>query len=40
VRAVLGLTALPVTPTGLVVSEPASAMALFDEDGKVVHQVP
>jgi hypothetical protein len=39
-RAVLGTTAVAVGAADTAASEPASAMALFDSDGKLLHQVP
>ncbi|HEX7550600.1 MAG TPA: hypothetical protein VF579_08500 [Candidatus Methylomirabilis sp.] len=38
-RAVLALTAVPKAAESGA-AEPASAMALFDRDGNVLHQVP
>ena len=39
-RAVLGMTAVPVSGVGSGTAEPASALALFDRDGNLLHQVP
>jgi hypothetical protein len=39
-RAVLGMTAVPVSEAGSAMTKPASAMALFDSDGNLLHQVP
>jgi hypothetical protein len=39
-RAVLGMTAVPFSEAGSGTAERASALALFDRDGNLLHQVP
>jgi hypothetical protein len=39
-RAVLGTTAVPVSEAGSAAATPASALALFDGKGNLLHQVP